>query len=54
MRGGPKRIAQELGDLEFIEQVHNYQAHYVRIVPEGGVDVYFEPDGDGVWRISRF
>jgi hypothetical protein len=49
MNAGTKRIEQDFGDLEFIEQ-RRFLAFYIRSVPDGGVDVYFEPDIDGYWQ----
>lgn len=54
MRGGTALLAREYGDLEFDKYEYNYEAHYLRTVPQGWMPVYFSPDGDGVWRITRF
>jgi hypothetical protein len=54
MRGGAKLLASEYTKLEFDKFESNYEAHYLRTVPQGWMPVYFAPDTDGVWRLTRF
>jgi hypothetical protein len=54
MRGGDNLLAKEYTKLDFDKYQSNYEAHYLRTVPQGWMPVYFAPDFDGIWRITQF
>jgi hypothetical protein len=54
IRGGANLLAREYTQLDFDKFQHNYEAHYLRTVPQGWMPVHFAPDADGIWRITQF
>ena len=53
MQAGRKRIAEVFRDLKLYERDEK-RLRFLRRVPGGWIEVHFEVDFDGVWRITRF
>ena len=53
MQAGSKRNDEVFRDLKLYER-HEKRLLFLRRVPGGWIEVHFEVDFDGVWRITRF